>query len=212
MNLMERLDISHLLEGFCDADCDDDHDHTFDADDFLADEHIWLSLRFAQTLVAAIADMLSEADPEKAYAYQTNADAYIARLAALDAEFQRVADAAGVRTLVFADRFPFRYLMNDYGITYYAAFRGCSAESEASFVTVISLANRINQLGLGVVMVTETSDHSIARTVINSTTARNQRILTLDGMKAVTAMDIRNGVTYLSVMENNLAVLREALN
>jgi zinc transport system substrate-binding protein len=209
---MELLDFEQLLEGFCDDDCDDDHDHTFGHDDFLADEHIWLSLRFAKTLCAAIADMLSIADPENADVYKTNASAYIAKLSDLDAGFGAAAHAANVRTLVFADRFPFRYLMNDYGITYYAAFQGCSAESEASFVTIISLANRINQLGLNVVMVTETSDQSIARTVINSTNARNQRILVLDGMKAVTAADIANGTTYLSIMKNNLAVLKEALN
>jgi zinc transport system substrate-binding protein len=156
--------------------------------------------------------MLSEIDPENAEAYQANADAYIAQLSALDAEYQTAVDAANVRTLVFADRFPFRYLMNDYGITHYAAFQGCSAESEASFVTIISLANRINQLGLSVVVVTETSDRSIARTVIDSTNARNQRILVLDGMKAVTADDRKNGTTYLSIMESNLEVVREALS
>jgi len=212
MNLVSHLDIEHLLEGFCDEACDEDHDHTHGAGDFLADEHVWLSLRFTQTLVAAIANTLSEIDPEKAAAYQANAEAYIALLAALDAEFQEVVDGASVRTLVFADRFPFRYLVSDYDITYYAAFQGCSAETEASFVTVISLANRINQLGLNVVMVTETSDKSIARTVIENTNDGNQEILVLDGMKAVTAADIRDGVTYLSIMESNLAVLREALN
>jgi zinc transport system substrate-binding protein len=212
MNLMEQLDIGHLLEGFCDENCDEDHDHTFDHDDFQADEHIWLSLRFVKILCAAIADMLSAADPEKAEAYQANATAYIAKLSALDAEYQSAVESANVRTLVFADRFPFRYLLNDYGITHYAAFQGCSAEGEASFVTIISLANRINQLGLNVVMVTETSDQSIARTVINNTADKNQRILVLDGMKAVTSADMINGTTYLSIMEENLEVLREALN
>jgi len=213
VNLMDQLDIEHLLEGFCDEDCDVDHDHTFsNVGDFLADEHVWLSLRFVKTLCAAIANMLMEIDPENAAIYQANADSYIAKLSALDAEFQAVVDAAQVRTLVFADRFPFRYLMSDYGITYYAAFPGCSAESEASFVTIISLANRINQLELNVVMVTETSDQSIARTVIENTNEGNQRILVLDGMKAITAADIRDGATYLSIMQSNLAILEEALN
>jgi zinc transport system substrate-binding protein len=211
MNLMEQLDISRLLEGFCDEHCDEDHDHALGGG-FLADEHIWLSLPFAQVLVASIANMLSEADSELADVYQANAAAYISKLSDLDADYRAVAAAASVRTLVFADRFPFRYMMNDYGIAHYAAFQGCSAESEAGFVTIISLANRVNQHNLGVVMVTETSDQSIARTVINSTNAKNQRILVLDGMKAVTAADIRSGVTYLSIMENNLEVLKEALN
>jgi len=212
MNLMSYLNIEHLLEGFCDEECDVDHDHNYSGGDFSADEHIWLSLRFVQTLSAAIADMLAEVDPENAEAYRANAAAYIAQLAALDAEYQAVADAANINTLVFADRFPFRYMMSDYGITYYAAFQGCSAETEASFVTIISLANRINQYDLNVVMVTETSDQSIARTVIENTNDGNQQILVLDGMKSVTAADISAGVTYLSIMEDNLSVLREALN
>ena len=212
INMMDLLDIEHLLEGFCDEDCDEEHDHTFGHGDFLADEHIFLSLRFAQVICAAIADMLAAVDPENAQAYRDNAAAYIAKLAALDAEFQAAADSATVRTLVFADRFPFRYLMADYGLTYFAAFLGCSAETEVSFTTIISLANRLNQLNLRTVMVTETSDQSIARTVINNTRDRNQQILVMDSMKSVTAADIRNGVTYLSIMENNLAVLKQALN
>jgi len=212
VNMMDLLDFEHLLEGFCDDDCDEDHDHTPAADDFLADEHIWLSLPFAKTINAAIAEMLAEADPENALTYRANAAAYIEKLSALHEEFQAMANAASVRTLVFADRFPFRYLLNDYGLTYYAAFEGCSAETEVSFVTIISLATRLDRLGLNTVMVAEDSDQSIARTVIESTTAKNQRILVLDGMKSVTAADILNGATYLSIMENNLTVLREALN
>ena len=209
MNLLSVLGDDVLLQGFCEIpDCDEDHD---DDDDFIQDEHVWLSLRFAMKICDAIANMLMELDPDYAHVYRANADAYIAKLAALDAEFQAVVDSASVSTLVFADRFPFRYFTYDYGLTHYAAFRGCSAESEASFVTIISLANRINQLGLDVVMVTETSDQAIARTVIGSTNSRNQRILVLDSIKSVTTSDVRNGVTYLSIMESNLNVLREAL-
>ena len=155
--------------------------------------------------------MLAELDTDNAQAYQANAEAYIAKLSALDAEYRAVTDAASVDTLVFADRFPFRYMMLDYGLTYYAAFQGCSAETEAGFVTIISLANRLNQLGLNVVMVTESSDQAIARTVIESTNKKNQKILVLDSMKSVTAADARDGVTYFSIMESNLEVLREAL-
>ena len=208
MNLLEVLGDDVLLQGFCDVvECDEEHDN----DDFLRDEHVWLSLRFAKLICDAIADMLAEIDPEYAHVYRANADAYIARLAALDNEFISVVESAAVNTLVFADRFPFRYMLYDYGLIHYAAFRGCSAESEASFVTVISLATRLDQLGLDVVLVTETSGQSIARTVIGSTTSQNQRILVLDSMKSVSRTDARNGVTYLSIMENNLNVLREAL-
>jgi len=189
-------------------ECDEEHD---DDEDYHADEHVWLSLRHAKLICAALAGMLSEIDPDSAQAYQNNLEAYAAKLAALDAEYQAAAAAANVTALVFADRFPFRYLMDDYGLAHYAAFQGCSAETEASFVTVVSLANRINQLGLSAVMVTESSDQSIARTVINNTDGKNQNILVLDALQSVTSADAENGATYLSIMESNLNILKEAL-
>lgn len=209
MNLMDVLGDQPLLEGFCDDDCDEDHEHHHN--NFQADEHVWLSLRFAKIICAAIADILAKVDPENADVYLNNMEAYVKKLAALDEAFRAAVDAAKVMTVVVADRFPFRYLFNDYGITHYAAFQGCSAESEASFVTVISLANRLNQLGLNFVIVTETSNQFIAGTVINSTTNRNQQIVVLDSVKSVTQNDVRNGATYLSIMERNLDVLRTVL-
>ena len=208
--LVETLGEHDLLEGFCDVDCDDDHDRDHHEEPH-ADEHVWLSLRRAKILCEAIADLLTELDPENAHIYRENADEYIAGLSELDDEYRAAVDAANVTTLVIADRFPFGYMMDDYGLDYYAAFQGCSAESEASFVTIISLANRLNQLGLDVVLVTESSDQSIARTVINSTDAGNQRILVLHAAHSVTVAQAGTGVTYLSIMENNLEVLKEAM-
>jgi len=217
LNLMdvlgEALGDEHMLEGFCDDDsCDDDHDHTDNHDETHADEHVWLSLRRAKIICAAIADMLSDLDADNAQEYRDNANAYIASLSALEADYQAAVDAAKIRSLVFADRFPFRYMMADYGLDHYSAFSGCSSETEASFVTVISLANRLNQIGTNVVLVTESSDQSIARTVINSSDAKNQNILVLDAVQSVTSADIQNGVTYLSIMEKNLDVLKQALS
>ena len=213
LNLIDVLGDDVLIFGnFCSDDCNEDHDHEKAQEGEAADEHIWVSLRHTMTVVSAIGVALSELDPAHAGLYSSNADEYIAKLSVLDKQYQQAVDAANVTTLVFADRFPFRYLMEDYGLTYYAAFQGCSAETEASFSTIVSLANRINQLGLEVVMVTETSDKSIANTVINSTDAKNQRILVLDSMKMVLPNDVQNGVTYLSIMESNLEVLREALS
>ena len=115
------------------------------------------------------------------------------------------------RTLLFADRFPFIYMTADYGLRYYAAFAGCSAEIEASFSTIIFLAQRLNELGLHTVMVTESSDKSIARTVIDAAGAEDVQILVLDSMHSVTAADVRDGSTYLEIMRSNMEVLREAL-
>ncbi len=175
------------------------------------DEHVWLSLRNAKLFVSAIADMLSEIDEKNAEDYRKNRDAYIEKLEALDRAYQEAVSSAGSDTLLFADRFPFRYLVDDYGLNYYAAFSGCSAESEASFATVTFLAEKLDELSLPAVLVIEGSDRGLAETVIGSSTVKDRKILTLDSMQGTTAEDIKNGISYLSVMEANLTVLKEAL-
>ena len=194
----------NLMDILGDLIIDDEHDEH-------DDEHIWLSLKNADIICEAITEILAELDPENAAVYRSNYTAYAAELTELDAEFLSVVENANTQTLVFADRFPFGYLARDYGLTYYAAFSGCSAETEASFVTIISLANRLNQYNLSVIMVTESSDRSIAHTVRDNTDTGSQEILVMDSMQSVTATDVQNGVTYLSVMESNLHVLENAL-
>ena len=176
------------------------------------DEHVWLSLRNAQKLVADIAAVLSEADPANAEKYSANAAAYIGKLAALDARYAETVGAAAFKTILFGDRFPFRYLADDYGLTYYAAFSGCSAESEASFATVVFLAGKVDELKLPAVLTIENPKTRIAETIVESTSAKNQKILSLDSMQGTTAADVAAGVTYLSVMESNLEILARALN
>lgn len=176
------------------------------------DEHVWLSLRNAVIFCNAIRDSMSEIDPENKDVYSSNCTAYLEKLDDLDKEYEKAISSASVRTLLFADRFPFRYLTDDYGLTYYAAFSGCSAESEASFETVAFLAGKIDELGLKNVITLEGSDNKIAQTLISSAKTDDILILSLDSMQSKTAADLKNGVTYLSVMEKNLEVLRDALN
>ena len=176
------------------------------------DEHVWMSLRNAQTICADIASALEEADPQNVGVYSQNAAAYSRKLDSLDGRYRRMVDSAERRTLLFGDRFPFRYLVDDYGLSYYAAFAGCSAESEADFETIVFLAGKVDELDLPYVMITETGNRNIADTIIKSTKAKNQKILSLDSMQSVTTGDIRNGETYLSDMEMNLKVLKKALN
>ena len=175
------------------------------------DEHVWLSLKNAQTLSNAIASALETADPANKETYAANAASYVEKLAALDEQYQEAVNSASQKTLLFGDRFPFRYLVDDYGLSYYAAFAGCSAESEASFETISFLAQKVDELGLKNVLTIEKSDQKIAKTIIENTKDKNQNILTLDSMQSTTSDDVANGTTYLSVMENNLNVLKEAL-
>lgn len=182
-----------------------------DGDGEEADEHVWLSLRNAQKLVTAIAVRLGEADPDCAEAYSAGAAAYCERLAALDARYSEVISAAGHKTILFGDRFPFRYLADDYGLTCYAAFSGCSAETEAGFRTIVFLAQKMDELNLPAVLTIEGSSHRIAETVIQATAGKNQKILALDSMQSVTAAELQAGASYLGIMEENLEILREAL-
>lgn len=175
------------------------------------DEHVWLSLRSAALFCGEIAEQLGRLDPDNRAAYAANAADYIAALDALDAAYAAMADAAPVRTLVFGDRFPFRYLTDDYGLAYYAAFSGCSAETEASFETIVFLANKIDELGLDAVLTIESGDGKLARTVVENTAAKSARLLCLDSLQSTAARDIEAGASYLNAMESNLDILRQAL-
>lgn len=175
------------------------------------DEHVWLSLRNARELCETIAEDLKSLDSAHASVYDANLKKYEGELDALDQQYQRAVNAAGNKTLLFGDRFPFRYLVDDYGIKYYAAFVGCSAETEASFETVSFLAKKMDELGLKHVMTIEGPDKKIAATVIENTKDKNQDVLALNSMQSVTTKDIEGGETYLGVMQQNLEVLKKAL-
>ena len=176
------------------------------------DEHVWLSLRNAETITQTIANALCELDPDNAAVYQENAGNYIAQLSDLDAQYEDAVKNGQRTTILFADRFPFRYLADDYGLTYYAAFVGCSAETEASFETIAFLAKKVDELQLPVVLTIEGDNHSIAETVVANTQAKNQSILVMNSLQSVTEKDVENGESYLGIMSENLNVLKEALN
>ncbi len=175
------------------------------------DEHVWLSLGNASDLCAAIEEALASLDPDNADTYQSNLESYQKQLAALSSEYEAVTSKATVRTLLFGDRFPFRYMTDEYDLDYYAAFVGCSAETEASFETITFLANKMDALDLSCVMTIENSDQKIARTIIDNTQKKDQKILALDSMQSVTAEDVTSGASYLIIMQDNLKVLEEAL-
>ncbi len=175
------------------------------------DEHVWLSLKNAQVLCTAIEESLEVIDSANSDLYKANFEAYIAQLSDLDAQYQAAVDSSEVGTLLFGDRFPFRYLVDDYGLSYYAAFVGCSAETEASFETITFLAQKVDELSLGTVLTIESSDQKIAQTIVENTQSKDQQILTMDSMQSTTSKDVASGTTYLSVMESNLSVLKAAL-
>ncbi len=212
INLMDVLGNQAVLEETVEgmeeeSEAGASHDHEAEYD-----EHVWLSLNNAKLFTAAIADALKAKDPSHAEEYSANAQAYTEKLAALDEAYRDVVDASAQKTLLFGDRFPFRYLTDDYGLTYYAAFAGCSAESEASFETVIFLAQKVDDLGLNTILTLEKSDAKIAQTIRDNTASKDQQILVLNSMQSWTKEEVESGVSYLSIMKDNLDVLQEALH
>ena len=175
------------------------------------DEHVWLSLKNASGYVKSIEEALADIDKNNAATYEKNASAYISKLNDLDKEYKDVVDASTNKTVLFGDRFPFRYLVDDYGLKYYAAFVGCSAETEASFNTVVFLANKVDELNLGDVLTIENSDGKIAKTIIDNTKDKNKNVDVLNSMQSVTAKDVEAGETYLKIMQSNLEVLKKVL-
>lgn len=175
------------------------------------DEHVWLSVKNAKILCGRISEALCELDAKNAAAYKRNTAAYIEKLDLLDKNYEETVNASPTKALVFGDRFPFRYLTDDYGIDYFAAFVGCSAESEASFKTVIFLANKIDELGLDSIIKIEGSSDSLPKTINENTKAKSAKILTVNSMQSVTAEQMNEGLTYIGICEKNLEVLKEAL-
>lgn len=175
------------------------------------DEHVWLSLRNASMLVGSLEQKIAMLDPDHASVYKVNAQAYQHKLSELDGRYAAMVRTAPRDTVLFGDRFPFRYLMADYGIDYYAAFMGCSAETEASFETITFLAKKIDKLDLAVVLVPEESDERLAKTIIESTKDKDARILKMDSLQSTSLADAEEGRTYLQAMEDDLGVLKKAL-
>lgn len=225
INLLDALGDSvkeeEVVEGMQEEDEhehheDDEHkdekdEHEHEEEEIEYDEHVWLSLKNAKVLCKEIANALAELDAGHADTYSKNLTDYTTKLDALDAEYQSAVDSASQKTILFGDRFPFRYLVDDYNLDYYAAFVGCSAETEASFKTITFLAGKMDELNLHAIFTLEKSDQKIAQTIIDNTTSKNQKIVTIDSMQSTTSQDIENGATYISVMESNLNALIEAI-
>ncbi|MCR4935444.1 MAG: metal ABC transporter substrate-binding protein [Oscillospiraceae bacterium] len=206
LNLLELLDAAALTEELREG-------MQGEAED-TPDEHIWLSPRRAALLCRSIAAALSELDPAGAAAYEQTCASYLEALGELEADcaaLARLAAEAEVRPcLVVADRFPFRYLTEDCGLDYYAAFPGCSAETGASFETVRFLARKLDERGGGLLFTTENPIPGVAETVARTAQTEDVQLLTLDSMQSVTHADVEGGETYLAVMRRNLDALTEA--
>lgn len=213
---MVKLNLTEIMGGSLKTETcingEEEHDHDHGHEEAAYDEHVWLSLKNAMLFTNAISSAMCTVDGENAETYQANAQSYFTKLQETDAEFTETVQNAKRQVLLFGDRFPFRYLTDDYGLTCYAAFPGCSAETEASFETIVFLAGKMDEHQLPAVCTIDGSNSNIADAVISNTADKNQKILKLNSMQSVRREDIDSNITYLSIMEENLAVLSEALN
>ena len=195
------------------TDLEHNHNHTeSEITELEYDEHVWLSVRNAEKICDVICQNLCELDAVHAQDYQNNLENYQTELHNLDQEFLRMTEQSSVKTLIFGDRFPFRYFMEDYGLDYYAAFTGCSSDTEASFETIVFLAEKVNELQAEAVFKIENSSDSLAESIISSTEQKNQKILCLNSMQSVTTQEIADGASYLSIMQENRDTLSEVLH
>ncbi|EJP19550.1 periplasmic solute-binding family protein [Lachnoanaerobaculum sp. ICM7] len=172
------------------------------------DEHVWLSIKNAETIVSAIEAKLAEIDPDNKAEYEKNANDYLAKLDELDKEYKDTLSSIQNKTIIVGDRFPFRYLVNEYGIKYYAAFKGCDAGSEASFETVKFLANKMDELNMTDIFIIDGSKGDLAKTIVDNTKDKNAKVLVLDSMQSTKSSD---NASYLDIMKKNLEVLKEVL-
>lgn len=195
-----------LMEKLGDSPMHDGHHHEG------ADEHIWLSLKNATELSQIISDEISSLDKENAELYDKNTAEYIAKLQTLDLKFEEKAVTSVNKSLIFADRFPFKYLMEDYSITTYSAFTGCSAETDASFNTLLLLANKVDELSAKYVVTLEKSNLKIAENIRELSKNKGFEVISMNSMQSVYKEDIDAGLSYLSIMEDNLKVFELALN
>ena len=206
LNLMEILGDSvkeeEIVEGM-EAEEEEEEEAEYD-------EHVWLSLKNAKVICKAITDALCQKDSTNAASYKKILSDYTAQLDQLDTAYSSTVKSASKNTLIFGDRFPFRYLVDDYDLNYYAAFVGCSAETEASFKTVIFLANKMDELDSNYIFKIESGDDKLCRTIIQNSKKKNAQILVLDSMQSVTSKQATS-TSYLKIMNENLNVLKEGI-
>ncbi|MFI3116119.1 MAG: metal ABC transporter substrate-binding protein, partial [Clostridia bacterium] len=199
----ETCDHDHEEEHECDETCDHDHE---------VDEHIWLSITNAIKVCQEISNIFAGIDTENKANFELNFENYKVELLQLDTLYKEVVAEAKSDTLIFGDRFPFAYFVKDYNLNYFSAFSSCTAETEASFETILLLTEKINELNVSAVLTIENPQHKIAETLVENSNYKDTQILVLHSLQGITTAEINNGLTYLSVMTENLEVIKEALN
>lgn len=186
-----------------------EEDHGHEHDHAMVDEHVWTSLENEMAIVDSLCMVISSIDPDNAETYRQRADDYISRIAGLRDEFRALADNSERRTIVVADRFPLLYFAREFGLDWFAAYPGCAAQSEPSARTVAAMIDYVNENSIPVILHMELANTMLSSAIAAETGAR---VLQFNSVHNVSRRDFERGVDYISLMEENLAVLEEALN
>ncbi|MBR2830996.1 zinc ABC transporter substrate-binding protein [Candidatus Saccharibacteria bacterium] len=203
LRLMDLVEVKEeeLIEGMEERE----HHHE---EEIEYDEHIWTSPVNAVKLVNGIKDKLSKIYPENENIYTKNADAYISRLLNINQKIRDVVASSDKKELIFGDRFPFRYFADEYGLDYYAAFPGCSEQTEASSKTIAFLINKAKSNNIKTILKIELTSEKLAKSIADEAGAK---VMTLNAAHNISSEDFEKGVTYADIMERNIEVLKEAL-
>ena len=172
------------------------------------DEHVWTSPVNAELIVSALCERLCEIDPENSGFYRANGERYVSALQELDTALRTTVENGKFDTLIFADRFPVRYFVEEYGLDYYAAFPGCADDTEPSARTVAFLIDKVREEGIPAVMFIEFSNEKMADVICEDTGCEK---LLFHSCHSVSAEQLKNGVSYLELMWANVESLKEAL-
>lgn len=202
----ENSEHSHSEDG---EDDHDEHSHSEDEHSAEYDEHIWTSPAQAALLVQAISDEICKLVPEHKAEFQNNTKAYIKKIERIDKEFREVVAGAKHKEIIFADKFPLKYFAKEYGLKYHAAFAGCSGDTEPSAKTVAFLIDKVKAADVKGIFYLELSSTAMADTICDDTGTKKYQF---NSCHNVTFSQFKKGVTYVSLMEENVKVLRKALN
>ena len=204
MTLITMMDVCELLE-----EEGEEHEHEHEHEEMAYDEHVWTSPINSMKIVQAITDALCAADPDNKSTYETNELHYLAQLETLDIKFHEVIDSAARDTLVFGDRFPLLYFAEEYGLEYRAAFPGCASNTEPSAATVAELIDMVKSDGIPIVFKIELSNGQTADTIAEASGARVETFYTCH---TISKDDFESGETYITLMEKNIPLVKEALH
>lgn len=192
-----------------DEDENEESEHSHDGDEVEYDEHIWTSPVICIDICNSIKDTLCSVDSANSKIYEENLEKYTGELKELDSDFKDVVTNAKRSEIIFGDKFPFKYFANEYNLTYYAAFPGCSTQTEPSAATMARLINKTNEDNIPVVFYIEMSNRAVADTLAESTGAQE---LLFHSCHNLTKDELESGESYISLMKKNLENLKTALN